>query len=76
MGEHTGHDAGQQYWAEATVDDSRIGDGRVQPDVVRVGGVTRRDGILSGTVEFDVTEILTAPASNERTGVGAVELRA
>ncbi len=69
-------DTRQQERAEPLVDDRQLGDGRVEPDVVGIGVITRGDGILCRAVNFDIPAVLAVHAADERAGIVAVELSA
>src|ERR1700733_3978511 len=74
--EDTRDDARQQEGAETLVDDRQLGDGGVQAYVVGIGVIPRRDGILCGAVNLDVSAVLAVHAADERAGVVARPLRA
>ncbi|AMD54496.1 hypothetical protein ATO49_09920 [Mycolicibacterium fortuitum subsp. fortuitum DSM 46621 = ATCC 6841 = JCM 6387] len=73
--EHTGDDARQQDRTHAAIYESQIGDRGVHADVVRIGGIAGRDGILGGAVQLDVTGGLSTEARDQRPRVLPVQLR-
>ena len=73
--EEAGDHARQQQRPEPAVDEPKVGDGGVQPEVVRVGVIARRDGILCRPVDLDVADVLAAQAADERPRVRARQLR-
>ena len=66
----------QQQRAEPAVDDVEIGDRGVQTEVIRVGVIPRRDGILGRPVDLDVAALLTAQAADQRPRIASRELGA